>query len=130
MADFKAAAAAAGLTPEERKEMEAFNKTLSVHRELSNLPQKTAQQAYALKSPEQQAALKRVAGEEDPVTKPQRGWLGTAWHYATAPIVEPVKLGLKGLTEVSDFYDSCLSHGCYCCYGRQKHWRCLDYRQR
>ena len=103
MADFKAAAAAAGLTPEERKEMEAFNKTLSVHRELSNLPQKTAQQAYALKSPAQQAALKRVAGEEDPVTKPQRGWLGTAWHYATAPIVEPVKLGLKGLTEVSDF---------------------------
>jgi hypothetical protein len=101
--NFRAAAAAAGLTPAERKEMEAFNKTLSVHRELSNLPQRTAQQAYALKSPEQQAALKRVAGEEDPVTKPQRGWLGTAWHYATAPIVEPVKLGLKGLTEVSDF---------------------------
>ncbi len=104
MADnLKAAAAAAGLTPAERKEIEAFSKTLSVHRELSNLPQRTAQQAYAQKTPEQQAALKRVAGEEDPVTKPQRGWLGTAFHYATAPIVEPIKLGLKGLTEVSDF---------------------------
>ena len=95
MADFKAAAAAAGLTPAEQKEMEALSKTLSVHRELSNLPQKTAQQAYASKSPEQQAALKRVAGEEDPVTKPQRGWLGTAWHYTGGAL-------LQGLTEVSD----------------------------
>ena len=95
MADFKAAAAAAGLTPAEQKEMEALSKTLSVHRELSNLPQKTAQQAYASKSPEQQAALKRIAGEEDPVTKPQRGWLGTAWHYTGGAL-------LAGLTEVSD----------------------------
>jgi len=95
LADFKAAAAAAGLTPTEQKEMEALSKTLFVHRELSNLPQKTAQQAYASKSPEQQAALKRVAGEEDPVTKPQRGWLGTAWHYTGGAL-------LAGLTEVSD----------------------------
>ena len=96
MADnLKAAAAAAGLTPAERKEIEALNKTLSVHRELSNLPQKTAQQAYASKTPEQQAALKRVAGEEDPVTKPQRGWLGTAWHYTGGAV-------LAGIQEVSD----------------------------
>lgn len=95
MADFRAAASAAGLTPAERKEMEALNKTLSVHRELSNLPQKVAQQAYASKSPDQQAALKRIAGEEDPVTKPQRGWLGTAWHYTGGAL-------LQGLTEVSD----------------------------
>jgi hypothetical protein len=93
--NLRAAAAAAGLTPAEQKEMEAFNKTLSVHRELSNLPQKTAQQAYAQKTPDQQAALKRVAGEEDPVTKPQRGWLGTAWHYTGGAL-------LAGLTEVSD----------------------------
>jgi hypothetical protein len=93
--NLRAAAAAAGLTPAERKEMEAFNKTLSVHRELSNLPQKTAQQAYASKTPEQQAALKRVAGEEDPVTKPQRGWLGTAWHYTGGAV-------LAGIQEVSD----------------------------
>ena len=95
MADLKAAASAAGLTPAEKKAMEEFNKTLSVHRELSNLPQKTAQQAYAQKTPDQQAALKRVAGEEDPVTKPQRGWLGTAWHYTGGAV-------LQGLTEVSD----------------------------
>jgi hypothetical protein len=95
LADFRAAAAAAGLTPAEQKEMEALNKTLSVHRELSNLPQRTAQQAYAQKTPTQQAALKRVAGEEDPVTKPQRGWLGTAWHYTGGAV-------LAGLSEVSD----------------------------
>jgi hypothetical protein len=93
--NLRAAAAAAGLTPAEQKEMEAFNKTLSVHRELSNLPQKTAQQAYASKTPDQQAALRRVAGEEDPVTKPQRGWLGTAWHYTGGAL-------LAGITEVSD----------------------------
>ena len=103
MADLRAAAAAAGLTPAEQKEMEALSKTLSVHRELSNLPQKTAQQAYALKTPEQQAALKRVAGEEDPATKPQRGWLGTAWHYATLLPIAPVKYTYKGLVEISDF---------------------------
>jgi hypothetical protein len=96
MADnLKAASAAAGLTPDETKAMEALQKTLSVHRELSNLPAKTAQQAYASKTPEQQAALKRVAGEEDPATKPQRGWLGTAWHYTGGAL-------LQGLSEVSD----------------------------
>jgi hypothetical protein len=95
LSNLNAAASAAGLTPEEKKAMEAFNKTLSVHRELSNLPQKTAQQAYASKTPEQQAALRRVAGEEDPAVKSNRGWLGTAWHYTGGAL-------LAGLTEVSD----------------------------
>jgi hypothetical protein len=96
LADFNAAASAAGLTPEEKKAMEAFSKTLSVHRELSNLPQNVAQQAYASKTPDQQAALKRVAGEENPAVKANRGWLGTAWHYTGGAL-------LQGLTEVSDF---------------------------
>jgi hypothetical protein len=83
MADrLKAAALAAGVSPEELKQMDALSKTLSVHRELSNLPQNVAQQAYASKTPEQQAALVKVAGQEDPATKPARGWLGTAWHYS------------------------------------------------
>jgi len=83
MADnLKAAYLAAGLTPNEQKQMETLHKTLSVHRELSNLPQNVAQQAYASKTPEQQAALVKLAGQQDPVTKPARGWLGTAWHYS------------------------------------------------
>jgi hypothetical protein len=76
--------------------MEALSQTLSVHRELSNLPQKTAEQAYASKTPQQQEALKRVAGTENPAAKPQRGFFGTAWHYTGGAL-------LQGLTEVSDF---------------------------
>jgi hypothetical protein len=91
----KAAAAAAGLTPEEQKKMNELQQTLSVHRELSNLPQKVAQQSYASKTPAQQAALKSVAGNEDPATKPNRGWFGTAWHYTGGA-------ALGALTEVSD----------------------------
>ena len=94
--NLKAAAAAAGLSAQERKEMEALSQTLSVHRELSNLPQKTAEQAYASKTPQQQEALKRVAGTENPAAKPQRGFFGTAWHYTGGAL-------LQGLTEVSDF---------------------------
>ena len=97
MSDYlKAAAAAAGLSPEERKKMESLQKTLAVHRELSNLPANVAQQAYASKTPAQQAALKQVAGTEDPATKPQRGWFGTAWHYTGGA-------ALGALSEVSDF---------------------------
>ena len=72
-----AAAAAAGLTPEEKKAMETLSTTLSVHRELSNLPQNVAQQAYANKTPTQQQALQTLA----PKTPQQRGWLGNLWHY-------------------------------------------------
>jgi hypothetical protein len=96
LANLNAAASAAGLTPAEKKEMEALSKTLSVHRELSNLPSKVAQQAYSLKSPAQQEALRRVAGTEDPIVKPQSGWLGTAWNYTGGAL-------LQGLQEVSDF---------------------------
>jgi len=94
--NLKAAAAAAGLSQQEQKEMEALSQTLAVHRELSNLPQKVAEQAYASKTPQQQAALKRVAGTENPAAKPQRGFFGTAWHYTGGAT-------LQALTEVSDF---------------------------
>jgi hypothetical protein len=91
-----AAAVAAGLSAEERKQMQALSTTLAVHRELSNLPKKTAEQAYASKTVDQQNALKRVAGTEDPATKSQRGFFGTAWHYTGGALIQ-------GLTEVSDF---------------------------
>ena len=76
--------------------MQALSTTLAVHRELSNLPKKTAEQAYASKTVDQQNALKRVAGTEDPATKSQRGFFGTAWHYTGGALIQ-------GLTEVSDF---------------------------
>ena len=81
MADLNAAASAAGLTAAEKKAMQDLSKTLATHRELSNLPANVAQQAYSTKTPAQQAALIKVAGNEDPAKKANRGWLGTAWHY-------------------------------------------------
>ena len=81
MADLTAAANAAGLTAAEKKAMQDLSKTLATHRELSNLPTNVAQQAYSTKTPAQQAALVKVAGNEDPAKKANRGWLGTAWHY-------------------------------------------------
>jgi hypothetical protein len=81
LADLTAAANAAGLTAAEKKAMQDLSKTLATHRELSNLPTNVAQQAYSTKTPAQQAALVKVAGNEDPAKKANRGWLGTAWHY-------------------------------------------------
>jgi hypothetical protein len=82
LADLNAAANAAGLTAAEKKAMQDLSKTLASHRELSNLPSNVASQAYASKTPAQKAALTNLAGTEDPATKPNRGWLGTAWHYS------------------------------------------------
>ena len=61
--------------------MQDLSKTLASHRELSNLPSNVAAQAYATKTSAQKAALTNLAGSENPATKPNRGWLGTAWHY-------------------------------------------------
>ena len=81
MADLNAAANAAGLTAEEKKAMQNLSQTLSSHRELSNLPQNVASQAFNSKTPEQQQELVKLAGTENPAEKANRGWLGTAWHY-------------------------------------------------
>jgi hypothetical protein len=92
MADnLNAAAFAAGLSDAERAEIEALNKTLGVHRELSNLPSNVATQAYNSKTPAQQQALKQVAGD----SPDSRGWLGTTWHYTGGAL-------LTGLQELSD----------------------------
>lgn len=92
MADnLNAAAFAAGLSDAERAEIEALNKTLGIHRELSNLPANVATQAYNSKTPAQQQALKKAAGE----SPESRGWLGTTWHYTGGAL-------LTGLQELSD----------------------------
>ena len=92
MDNLQAAAAAAGLSEEERKQIEGFNKTMAVHRELSNLPQNVAQQAFQSKTPQQQSALVQAAGTNP---EPKRGWLGTAWHYTGGALI-------GGLNELSD----------------------------
>lgn len=93
MADkLSAAAAAAGLTPEERKRIDNLSKTIANHRELSNLPANVARQAYNNKTPEQQKALTNFAGTEP---APNRGWLSTAWHYTLGGVINVA-------TELSD----------------------------
>jgi hypothetical protein len=87
-----AAAAAAGLTPEERKRIEDLSKTIANNRELSNLPAKVANEAFNNKTTAQQAALTNFAGTEP---TPNRGWLSTAWHYTLGGAVNV-------LTELSD----------------------------
>jgi hypothetical protein len=101
MADnLKAAALAANLKGESKKQVDDLVKSLFVHRELSNLPKEVAAAKYAALPPDQQADLVKKYGTEDPATKPSRGWLGSAWHYAAN--YNPLTLAFKGVIEASD----------------------------
>lgn len=98
----KAAALAAGLQGQQKKQVDDLVKALFVNRELNNLPKEAANKKYASLPADQQEDLKKKFGTEDPSVKPSRGFLSTAWHYASMPVVEPVKLAFKGVTELSD----------------------------
>jgi hypothetical protein len=102
----KAAAYAAGLTPEQRNKLDDFNKSLAVHKNLSNLPPDVASQVYNNLDPSQQTSLQKNFGNEDPALKPNRGWLGTAWHYTGGQVVSALGYvggkTLAGLGNVSD----------------------------
>ncbi len=105
--NLKAAAFAAGLSPEEQQKIEAFNKALTVHRQLSNLPPDIAKKKYDSYTPEQQANLQKNFGNEDPAIKPKRGFFGTAWHYTGGALGNALGAAgsgiLAGLGNVSDF---------------------------
>lgn len=96
----KAAALAANLKGQSKKQVDDLVKSLFVHRELSNLPKEVAVAKYAQLPADQQADLVKKYGTEDPITKPSRGWLGSAWHYAAN--YNPVTLAFKGVIEASD----------------------------
>jgi hypothetical protein len=101
MADnVKAAALAANLQGESKKQVDDMVKALFVHKELSNLPADVAKAKYAKLPTSQQTDLVKKYGTEDPLTKPSRGWFGTAWHYAAS--YNPITLGFKGAIELSD----------------------------
>jgi len=104
MADnLKAAAAAAGLSEKELKVLESFGKAQSAHRQLSNLPSNVASTVFSTRyTPAQQADLVAKYGTEDPISKPNRGWLGTAWHYTGGAVASGVGKALAGLQNVSD----------------------------
>ena len=104
MADnLKAAAAAAGLSEKELRVLDSFGKAQSAHRQLSNLPADVANKVFTTKyTPAQQADLVAKYGTEDPVSKPNRGWLGTAWHYTGGAVAAGFGKTLAGLQNVSD----------------------------
>jgi hypothetical protein len=99
----KIAGFAAGLSPAEKKKIDDFNKALTAHRELSNLPGDVAKTVYGQKTPAQQQSLLNVNGEEDPVVKPDKGWLSTAWHYTGGLAGQGFGKLMAGLGNVSDF---------------------------
>jgi hypothetical protein len=89
MSDLNAAAAAAGLSKDKRKDIERLSKAMESHRALLNLPTTVASQAYTTKlTANEQQDLKNKFGEESPEEKPNRGWLGTAWHYTGGKVFE------------------------------------------
>ena len=107
MADnIKAQGVAAGLSPSEQKRIDDFYKSLTVHKELSNLPEDAARAKYSKLTASEQANLVKNFGNEDPTVKPQRGWLGTAWHYTGGAIAGAIRKSfsetMAGLQEVSD----------------------------
>jgi len=94
--NLKAAAYAAKLTPEQKREIDNLSKGLSVHKGLMNLPTDLAQKSFKQMPADQQDNLVKTFGKKDDVEKPGRGWLGNALHY------NPVTLAFKGLIEVAD----------------------------
>jgi hypothetical protein len=99
----KAASMAAGLTEAEKREVNALIKAVSVHKQLSNLPADVANKVYNSKPVPQQQSLAQTFGTEDPVTKPEKGWLGTAWHYTGGAVWNAGSKLMNGLQNVSDF---------------------------
>jgi hypothetical protein len=97
MADnLKAAAYAAGLTPEQKREIDILSKKMSKHKELSSLPNDIAQKSYEKMPIDQQEDMVKTFGQEDVVEKPGKGWMSAAFKY------NPITLAFKGAIEVSE----------------------------
>lgn len=89
MADLNAVAGAAGLSDEQKKNIERLNKALETHKALLNLPGTVANQAFNTKlTPNEQKDIVTKFGNQPPEEKPNRGWLGTAWHYTGGKVFD------------------------------------------
>ena len=100
--NIKAAALAANLQGEQKTQVDDLVKALFVHKELSNLPREVAVKKAAALPAGQKQDMEKKFGTEDPTVKPSRGWLGSAWHYATSVTFGPLKYAFKGLEEIGD----------------------------
>ena len=102
MENLKAAAFAANLTEEEKRQVAALSKALDTHKTLSNVPQDVANKVYSNLPQSQRESLVSTFGQEDPIAKPNRGWLGTAWHYTGGAAASAGSKLMAGLQNVSD----------------------------
>jgi len=98
--NLKAAALAANLQGQSKKQVDDLVKSLFAHRELSNLPKEVAAAQFAKKPADQQEDMINKFGTQDSTEKPSRGWFGSAVHYATS--YNPITLAFKGAIELSD----------------------------
>jgi thioredoxin reductase len=97
MADnLKAAAYAAGLTPEQKRQIDILSKKESKYKELSSLPNDIAQKALEQMPVDQQEDMVKSYGETDVLEKPKTGWRSAAFKY------NPLTLAFKGFVEVAD----------------------------
>jgi len=97
MADnLRAVAYAAGLTPEQKRQIDILSKKVSKDKELSSLPTDIAQKSFDKMPIDQQQDMIKTFGEEDVVAKPKTGWRSAAFKY------NPLTLAFKGLVEVAD----------------------------
>jgi hypothetical protein len=94
--NLKAAAFAANLSGNEREQVDALSKVLDMHKTLLSMPSDAASKVYQGLPQGQKETLLNTVGSEDPNTNPNRGWLGTAWHYTGGQ-------ALRLLTAPSDF---------------------------
>jgi thioredoxin reductase len=97
MADnLKAVAYAAGLTPEQKRQIDILSKKESKYKELSSLPNDIAQKSFERMPVDQQEDMVKSYGETDVLEKPKTGWRSAAFKY------NPLTLAFKGFVEVAD----------------------------
>jgi hypothetical protein len=97
MADnLKAAAYAAGLTPEQKRQIDILSKKVAKDKELSSLPNDIAQKSFDKMPVDQQEDMIKTFGEQDVIEKPKTGWKSAAFKY------NPLTLAFKGFVEVAD----------------------------
>jgi hypothetical protein len=98
------AAAQAGLNPSQKNQVDGLAKLLDSHKTLLALPENFAQQKFGEMTQDQQNAHIAMFGEsEDKPPEEKRGFIGSAFHYMTAPIKTVVGRTFGALDEVSDF---------------------------
>ena len=98
------AAAQAGLNPAQKNKVDGLAKLLDSHKTLLALPQNFAQQKFSEMTQDQQNAHVAMFGEsEDKPPEQTRGFIGSAFHYMTAPIKAVIGGTFAAINEVSDF---------------------------